>query len=92
MRAMHDATSKVEEDLACQVLAVIREEGVVELGPGFGVADDLFVAGLDSMAVMQLLVALEERFGVAFAAEDVSRERFRTAAALAGLLEAKRRS
>lgn len=76
--------------MAVRVLEAIRAEGIVELPGDFGVGDDLFVAGLDSMAVMQLLVVLEERFGVAFAVEDVTRERFRSAAALAELLEGKR--
>ncbi len=69
-----------------QVLGLIRDEGIVELGDGFGAGEDLFEAGLDSMAVMQLLVAAGERFGVVLEAGDVTRENFATAGALAGLI------
>ncbi len=41
--------------LAGEILAVIREEEIVELTDGFGPGSDLFEAGLDSMAVMQLI-------------------------------------
>jgi len=72
--------------LAEEILAVIREEGIVELADGFGSGDDLFEAGLDSMAVMQLLVAAGERFGVTLDVGDVTRENFATAEALARLI------
>lgn len=65
---------------------MLRVEGIVELPEGFGAGDDLFAAGLDSMAVMQLLVAVGERWGVQLEAAEVTRENFATAAALAGLL------
>ncbi len=65
---------------------MIRDEGIVELDGGFGGGDDLFEAGLDSMAVMQLLVAAGERFGVMLEAGDVTRENFSTAEALARLI------
>ena len=77
--------------MAAELLALIRTEGIVELADNFGVADDLFLAGLDSLAVMQLLVAVEERCGVAFGAGDVTRENFGTALALARLVERKRK-
>lgn len=91
MNLMRDVTTGACGDLAAEVIAVIRGEGIANLGEGFGVDDDLFLAGIDSMALMQLLVALEERFGIAFGAEDVTRERFRTAAVLAAVIESKRR-
>ena len=69
-----------------EILGLIREEGIVELGNGFGAGDDLFEAGLDSMAVMQLLVAAGERFDVTLDAGDVTRENFVTAQALARLI------
>lgn len=77
------------QDLAEELLGVIRSEGIVGLAEGFGATDDLFLAGMDSMAVMQLLVAVEERYGVAFATEDVTKAHFGTAAALARLLDGK---
>ena len=92
MTGMRDATSDNGQIRADQVLDLIRAEGILTLKDDFGGEDDLFLAGLDSMAVMQLLVALEERFGVGFAAADVTRERFRSASGLAQWMESKRKS
>lgn len=75
--------------MADEILGVIREEGIVELADGFGAGDDLFEAGLDSMAVMQLLVAAGERFGVTLEVGDVTKENFATAEALARLIGAR---
>lgn len=77
--------------MAAAVLQLVRDEGIIEAGDDFGPDDDLFAAGLDSMAVMQLLVAAGERWGVHFDAADVTKENFATAAALANLIKARRR-
>lgn len=76
---------------AAALLALIREERIVELPDGFAAGDDLFAAGLDSMAVMQLLVAVGEKWQVRLGAADVTRENFGSAAALARLLERRGR-
>lgn len=68
-----------------RVLDLVRDE-VLQTPPDFGVASDLFEAGLDSMAIMQLLLLLEERFGVAIPVGSVSRANFKTAQAIAALL------
>ncbi|HEY1121171.1 MAG TPA: phosphopantetheine-binding protein [Haloferula sp.] len=47
---------------------------------------DLFAAGLDSMAIMQLLLAIEDRFGVAIDPADLSRDNFSTAEKIAALV------
>ncbi len=47
---------------------------------------DLFAAGMDSMAIMQLMLMLEEEFGVAIPVESVTREHFRTLEAVAALV------
>ena len=47
--------------------------------------------GLDSMAMMQLLLLIEERFGLTINPAEMTRERFATASALAGFLGEKRR-
>lgn len=47
---------------------------------------DLFAAGLDSMGIMQLLLAIEDRFGVAIDPADLSRDNFSTAEKIAGLV------
>jgi acyl carrier protein len=45
---------------------------------------------LDSMAVLEVLLALEERFGVAIDGEDVTAESFETLESLAALVDAHR--
>jgi acyl carrier protein len=44
-------------------------------------------AELDSLAVVELLVALEERFGATIDGEDVTAEAFETLGSLAALVE-----
>ena len=45
---------------------------------------------LDSLAVVELVVALEDRFGIAIDGEDVTAEAFETVAGLAALVERAR--
>jgi acyl carrier protein len=51
---------------------------------------DLFEAGLDSMAIMQLLLQIEDHFQIALEPADLSRENFRTASKIAALITSKR--
>jgi acyl carrier protein len=49
---------------------------------------DLVETGvLDSLALVELLVAVEEQFGIRFAPEELEIERFRSVAALVELVE-----
>ena len=75
--------------------------GQVDIDPFFALAwpeatatvrleDDLFEAGLDSMAIMQLLLLIEENFGVDIPASELSRENFSTAKAIAQLIRSRR--
>ncbi len=75
---------------AVAVRVWLAEEGIVEVDPDFPVDGDLFTAGLDSMAVMQLVVAAEEKFGVVLGPEDLTRENLLTPGTLAALLEARK--
>lgn len=68
------------------VIEWLRSEEILDLTEGFSTADDLFLAGLDSMAVMQLVVAAEERFGVLLQVADLSKENLGTAESLAALI------
>jgi acyl carrier protein len=74
--------------LEARVLSLVRDE-VLQTPPGFTVESDLFEAGLDSMAIMQLLLLLEEHFGVAIPVGSVSRANFKNAKAIAALLVAQ---
>lgn len=71
--------------LELRVLDLVRDE-VLQTPPGFGVASDLFEAGLDSMAIMQLLLLLEEHYGVAIPVGSVSRANFKSAQTIGALL------
>ena len=67
----------------------LNDEGVLELDWDFPVDGDLFAAGLDSMAVMQLVVAVEDRFGLELAPEDLTKARLATPTTLAALISEK---
>lgn len=72
------------------VLVMLGEEQLVELPADAGAETDLFEAGLDSMAVMQLIVVIEERWGVVLGAADVGRETLGTPARMAATINARR--
>ena len=44
---------------------------------------------LDSMAVLEVILALEERFGIAIEGEDVTADAFETLESLTALVDAK---
>lgn len=71
--------------LEARILSLVSDE-VLQTPPGFTAASDLFEAGLDSMAIMQLLLLLEEHFSVAIPVGSVSRANFKNAEAIAALL------
>ena len=72
-----------------EVVAMLSEEGIVDLPADFPVDGDLFAEGMDSMAVMQLIVVAEERFGAIIGPEDASRENLATPTDLARLIALK---
>ncbi|MEO5913178.1 MAG: phosphopantetheine-binding protein [Luteolibacter sp.] len=67
----------------------LNDEGVLELDWDFPEDGDLFTAGLDSMAVMQLVVAVEDRFEVELGPEDLTRANLATPTTLAALIAVK---
>lgn len=67
----------------------LNDEGVLELEWDFPEDGDLFTAGLDSMAVMQLVVAVEDRFKVELTPDDLTRVNLATPASLAALIGGK---
>lgn len=74
---------------AVAVVAMLREEELVELAADFPADGDLFAAGLDSMAVMQMIVIVEERFGARLGPEDVGRDQLATPEALASTIRSR---
>lgn len=67
----------------------LNDEGVLELDWDFPEDGDLFAAGLDSMAVMQLVVAVEYRFEVELGPEDLTKANLATPTTLAALIAAR---
>lgn len=65
---------------------------VLELPDDFDPGADLFKAGLDSMAIMQLLLQLEERYSIQVPMGEVTRENFGTTEAIARLVGRKQAS
>lgn len=67
----------------------LNGEGLLELDWDFPEDGDLFTAGLDSMAVMQLVVAVEDEYGVELTPDDLTRENLATPRTLATLIDSK---
>ena len=63
--------------------------GIEDQGASLDASTPLFGAlpELDSMAVLELVLALEERFGIAIEGEDVTAEVFETIASLTAFVE-----
>ncbi|MFZ2278958.1 MAG: acyl carrier protein [Prosthecobacter sp.] len=73
------------------VIELLTTEHILEPQEPLTPDTDLFSMGLDSMAMMQLLLLIEERFRLTINPAEMTRERFATASALAGFLGEKRR-
>ncbi|HWL53801.1 MAG TPA: phosphopantetheine-binding protein [Chthoniobacteraceae bacterium] len=71
----------IEEQLA----HLIRER-LLDLPDGFASDTNLYEAGLDSMGIMHLLLAIEDGFGILLPEADVSEKNFCTLANLSRLL------
>lgn len=65
------------------VLALIAEQHLVDTTEPLAADTDLFACGLDSLAMMQLMLHLENRFAVRIPPAEMTRERFASATALA---------
>ncbi len=78
---MQDMSANLEQEL----LALVRDK-LFDGGQATTADTDLFAAGLDSMGIMQLMILIEERFGVRVPESAVTRENFATVAALAALV------
>jgi acyl carrier protein len=75
--------------MAPKLLQIIQDEILGSPEP-LTPDSDLFEAGLDSMAIMQLLLHIEEQFQINLEPADLSRENFRTATKIAVLITSKR--
>ncbi|MDZ4287109.1 MAG: acyl carrier protein [Prosthecobacter sp.] len=74
------------------VIALLIEQQIVDPSDPLTPESDLFACGMDSLAMMQLLLHLERDFAVRISPEEMTRERFATAAALAAWLSTRKRT
>jgi acyl carrier protein len=67
----------------------LNDEGVIDLDWDFPEDGDLFEAGLDSLATVRLVAAVEDRFEFELVAEDLTRANLATPTTLAALIAAR---
>jgi len=67
----------------------LNGEGLLELDWDFPHDGDLVAAGLDSNAVAQLVVAVEDEYGVELTSADLTSENLATPISLAALIGSK---
>ena len=61
-----------------QQLVTLVSERLLETQPGFDADSNLYEAGLDSMALMQLLILVEEEYGVSIPESALTKQNFST--------------
>ena len=61
------------ENLRLFLIQILTSE-ILETHPGFDQHSNLFDAGLDSLGTMQLLVRIEQRFGIQIPAGKLTKE------------------
>ena len=73
-----------------QQLVTLVSERLLETQPGFDAGSDLYEAGLDSMALMQLLILVEEEYGVSIPESALTKQNFSTVRHLSQLIRERR--
>ncbi len=74
--------------MEARLLEILRDQ-ILEPDAVADARTDLFEAGLDSMGIMQLVLAIEEAFGIVLEPTDLSRDHFQTVETIAALLKSK---
>jgi len=82
---MASRTLPAQEAVETQILSLVSER-LLEVPRDFGLESDLFLHGLDSMAIMQFILLIEEAFGVTIPEREVTRENFASAKSVAALV------
>lgn len=72
-----------EKITSAALLSLILQEELLEPGVVLHEQTDLFAQGLDSLAMMRLMILIERDFSLSVPPEEMTRERFSSAAALA---------
>ena len=71
-------------------LRELIDDHLFPLGEDVDAATDLHAEGLDSLALMQLILLIEKEFGVSIVPSDLDRENFSTLGNIAALIVRKR--
>ncbi|MEM9238262.1 MAG: phosphopantetheine-binding protein [Verrucomicrobiota bacterium] len=71
-----------------ELLGMLRND-LLDTDEHLGSESDLFGAGLDSMTIMQLILAIEDRFSTVIDPSELSRENFATVTRIAALIRSK---
>ena len=85
------AAMRPAEISAAHVIDLLVDQQIVDASEPLTADSDLFACGMDSLAMMQLLLHLERVFAVRVAPEEMTRERFATAGNLAEWLAGRRK-
>ncbi len=73
-----------------QQLVTMVSERLLETQPGFDADSNLYEAGLDSMALMQLLILVEEEYGVSIPESALTKQNFSTVRHLSRIIHERR--
>jgi acyl carrier protein len=73
-----------------QQLVTLVSERLLETPPGFDADSNLYEAGLDSMALMQLLILVEEEYGVSIPESALTKQNFSTVRHLSQIIHQRR--
>jgi acyl carrier protein len=82
--AFDPARTTMEDEL----LGILRDE-ILDTTEPIAAESDLFEAGLDSMGIMQLILAIEDRFAVVIDPSELSRDNFATTTRIIKLIRSK---
>lgn len=83
---MASRTLPAPEALESKLVTLVAER-LLEVPRDFSADSDLFAHGLDSMAIMQFLLLIEEEFGVAIPERELTRENFGSVKRVTALLQ-----
>ena len=71
-----------------ELLGILRDE-LLDTTDQIDAESDLFAAGLDSMGIMQLILAIEDHFDTVIDPSELSRDNFATTTRIASLIRSK---
>ena len=85
------ATSDNPTIITARLLTIISTE-LLEVGSDFNEHTNLFDSGFDSLATMQLLIRLEQQFGIQLPVSSLTKDNFSTVADLEKLIIAQQQA